>query len=477
MNTGANYELRALDTENLTMIDRPFSALVRGLAAAGPVQAGLLSRAVQTATGVITLCFVAWLLTPMQQGYFFTFMGLLAAQQLLELGLPLVIMQVASHHSVGVTWDGRIARFFDAGNAHRVAGLFAWSVRWYCGVAIAFLCTVIPAGWFVLSGHTSPDTTQSWQGAWLLAGVVLGANLLFIPPLALLEGSGKISHVYLFRMWQEAIASLVLWLSLLGGSGLYSIGIYLAVRAAASAVYVGGYRDFFALLWQRRAEVLREFDWRREVWPFQWRISVSSGAGYLIFQVSTPIVFAVLGPLAAGQWGLTYLAVQNIAQFWLIWVSARAPELGKMAAEGRYAEMERIFFHAAFPSLVTSAAGLTAGYILLVAAFLYRLPYFDRFIEPLPAALLVGWALVNQTVSIMAVYLRAHREEPYLLPSLAGGILMPPSVYLLGKGFGIEGVAASYLVLACLIGLGWGGAIFWDKITACRALSSKGVAS
>jgi hypothetical protein len=171
------------------------------------------------------------------------------------------------------------------------------------------------------------------------------------------------------------------------------------------------------------------------------------------------------------------MVVYQTAQFWLIWVSARAPELGNLAAQGRYREMERVFFGAAIPSIVASGAGLATAYVLLIAAFLYQLPYFDRFIEPVPGAMLVCWALVNQVVNMMAVYLRAHREEPYLLPSLAGGILIPPSVYILGSQFGIEGVAASYLVIGCLIGLGWGGVIFRDKIAACRALSSRSAAA
>jgi hypothetical protein len=459
------------------MIDRALSAVARALGVAGPIQAGLLFRATQVAAAVITLFCVAVLLTPVQQGYFFTFMGLLAAQQLLELGVSLVIMQVASHHAVGLSWNDRSAHFLDAGNAQRLAGLFAWSLRWYGGIAGAFLCTVLPAGWLVLSRDASLDAAQSWQAAWLLAGVVFALNFAFTPALALLEGCGRISQVYLFRSWQEAAAGVALWLGLLAGAGLYSIGIYLAVRAAASAVYLAGYRGFFSALRKRRAGPARGFHWLREIWPFQWRISVSWAAGYLIFQLTTPIVFGVLGPVAAGQWALTYMVVYQTAQFWLIWVSARAPELGNLAAQGRYREMERVFFGAAIPSIAASGAGLATAYLLLLAVFLYRLPYFDRFIEPVPAAMLVCWALVNQVVNMMAVYLRAHREEPYLLPSLAGGILIPPSVYFLGSRFGIEGVAASYLVIGCLIGLGWGGAIFREKIAACRAVSSRSAAA
>ncbi len=43
--------------------------------------------------------------------------------------------------------------------------------------------------------------------------------------------------------------------------------------------------------------------WRREVWPFQWKIAVSWLCDYFIFQLFTPVLFAFRGPVEAGQDG------------------------------------------------------------------------------------------------------------------------------------------------------------------------------
>ena len=46
-------------------------------------------------------------------------------------------------------------------------------------------------------------------------------------------------------------------------------------------------------------------DWRTEIWPFQWRLAVSWLCGYFTFQLFNPILFAVRGPIEAGQMGDT----------------------------------------------------------------------------------------------------------------------------------------------------------------------------
>ena len=438
----------------------------------GAIQAGLVFRTTQGATALLTMVCIVTVLSAAEQGYFLTFLSILAAQQLLELGLSMVIMQVASHESVGLEWQGVRAAFPRASTEAHLAKLLAWSQRWYGGIAVVFLLAVVPAGWLVLSGDHQSLVGDSWKGPWLVAGVMLAVNIVFAPILALLEGCGRISEVFVFRSWQEVASSLGMWIGLLEGLGLYSLGIYLAVRATACLIYLARYRSFLAQLWTHRGGTSAAFAWSRDIWPLQWRISLSFGAGYLIFHLTTPIVFALLGPVAAGQWALTYLIVFSIGQFWLTWVSAHAPELGNLAAQRRYREMEALFFHDARRSIAACAAGLTIGYLALWLVFEYRLPYAGRLIEPRAAAVLVVWALVNHVVNVMAVYLRAHREEPYLLPSLAGGILVPLSVYYFGGLFGAMGIASAYLALGCLVGLGWGGIIFWRKILARRLATS-----
>ena len=53
--------------------------------------------------------------------------------------------------------------------------------------------------------------------------------------------------------------------------------------------------------WLRRhaPQTAAQVAWRREILPFQWRISVSWMSGYFIFQLFTPMLFTNQGAVAA----------------------------------------------------------------------------------------------------------------------------------------------------------------------------------
>jgi O-antigen/teichoic acid export membrane protein len=51
----------------------------------------------------------------------------------------------------------------------------------------------------------------------------------------------------------------------------------------------------------------------------------------------------------------------------------------------------------------------------------------------------------------MAVYLRAHKQEPYLIPSVVHGCLVALSTLILGYKFGAVGVAIGYFIITTLI--------------------------
>jgi hypothetical protein len=68
----------------------------------------------------------------------------------------------------------------------------------------------------------------------------------------------------------------------------------------------------------------------------------------------------------------------------------------------------------------------------------------------------------NQFVSSWAIYLRCHKDEPFLLLSLTSGILCGISTIMVGKYYGVMGIASGY----CLITLSlfpWAYYIFRRK--------------
>ena len=82
--------------------------------------------------------------------------------------------------------------------------------------------------------------------------------------------------------------------------------------------------------------------WNREVWPFQWRIAVSWMCSYFIAQVFIPIIFALRGPVEAGQIGMSLSITGYMASLVLPWISTKATPFGRMIAERQFQGLDRL---------------------------------------------------------------------------------------------------------------------------------------
>jgi ABC-type nitrate/sulfonate/bicarbonate transport system permease component len=63
---------------------------------------------------------------------------------------------------------------------------------------------------------------------------------------------------------------------------------------------------------------------------------------------------------------------------------------------------------------------------------------------------------MNQIVNAWALYLRAHKQEKFLIPSVVGATCVALSTYFLGRHFGALGMTAGQVVIGIVIGLGLG---------------------
>jgi len=68
--------------------------------------------------------------------------------------------------------------------------------------------------------------------------------------------------------------------------------------------------------------------------------------------------------------------------------------------------------------------------------------------------------LLNVVVFGEATYLRAHKQEKFLLVSVLGATLMALSTYFLGKYYGAPGVVLGSLLIGLFMGFPLGTYIF-----------------
>jgi hypothetical protein len=195
----------------------------------------------------------------------------------------------------------------------------------------------------------------------------------------------------------------------------------------------------------------------------QWKIALSWMSGYLIFQLFNPILFAYFGAVVAGQMGMTLMLTSALCTVAMSWISTKVPIFGQLIARKEYKALDRLFIRTLLQATIVAITGgvLLWGAVVILNAS--QISLSRRVLAPLPFALLTIVAVINVVGFAQAAYLRAHKEEPFLLNSVVLGILMALSTYFLGRVYGAMGMAVGYFTLAGLLGLGWGSWIFISK--------------
>lgn len=437
----------------------------------------LLGTGWSALSGLMTLVLLTRFLSPVQQGFYYEFNSLLGAVNLLELGMAYLIMQFASHERARLEWTRHGTLEGDARAKARLASLLRIGLVWYGVVALLVMLLLFPCGLIYLS-HQQGAGAVAWQTPWLWLALATVLRLLLTPLFFLLEGCGLIAEIVQFQTIQNVLGTLLLWAVFWRHGGL------LAAPASLSLVIVLG----AVWLWRRQTGFLQDLlrrsgsrgvrsenpedgeepevaglGWRQEVWPLQWKLALSGLAGFLISQPFTLLLGLVRGPVAAGQMGLSLTIMGSIAGISIGWLTTKSATFGTLIARRDFAGLDGLFFPSLWRSL---GLVVTVGFLFWLADWgvqFYHLPLGRRLLPPLPLGLLIGTAVINHVVSAEAIYLRAHKQEPFLVLSLLIGFLISGSCLLTVRPYGATGMMLSSFLVTLFVAAGGGTWLFVQK--------------
>ena len=100
----------------------------------------------------------------------------------------------------------------------------------------------------------------------------------------------------------------------------------------------------------------------------------------------------------------------------------------------------------------------------------HGVPLASRLLSPVPLALLFFGTVANVVVAAEALYIRAHKEEKFMVNSILGAVYIVPLAYVLGRWQspygGAWGITAAFALGTVVIGLGYGTYTFqrWRRI-------------
>jgi hypothetical protein len=398
-------------------------------------------------------------LSPSMQGLFFSFMSFGVLVQLGDFGLSYAVMQKASYlaqaSNGSLHWfETRVRRtaFFVAALSTAVAGILGF-----------------------LSFSSWDMTPQlegiSWKAAWGLGLAGLFAGQCTSPVLSFIEGSGKVVAAWRLRMLQEWIGGIAFTVALVLGWGLYSISFYWVGRSLVS----------FPLLFQplyksdtpHYSGSPLTFRWRDEMWPFQWRIGLSSLSGFLIFRATTIVVLSEQGLVVAGQYGFALAAMNMMLAVTTSWPNSQAAHLGQLLSNGRSlaatVEAERTLRDSTLLAVVSAIL----VWVLFSLAASADLDISRRMTDLWTLGVIFSTGVIHHVVASQAVLLRAQVREPLLAISVIGGIVNISAAFIAAHfGTSLE-IALSGLTCA-LVGLGVTTRLFliqrkdWMDREVCR---------
>ena len=423
----------------------------------------LIGRGWSALAGPVTLLLVASFLSPEEQGFYYVFGNILGLQIFFELGLSYVILQFASHEKAKLEWSQGGILEGDAITKGRLASLFRRGLIWYGTSAVLVIAVVLPAGLVFFERYQPVGVSVEWQFPWIWV-VLASAGALFVSPIfAVLEGCGLVAEVALMRVGQSIGGNLVLWLALWQQWGLFANAAIATFGLLWGLAWLWLYKRSFLLDLVSTSSKEASISWWSEVWPFQWKIALSWLSGYFIFQLFNPVLFAFHGPVVAGQMGMSLNVMTAITIMALAWVNTKAAPFGILIARRQFKELDRLFFPCLWQSFSLVVLAGTAFW--LAGFYLYATghPFSQRILGPLPLGLLVLTAVLNHIVFAEGLYLRAHKQEPFLWISILIACLTVLSTYFLGRQFGAVGMMTGYFLVNVVLGLGVGTWIFRQK--------------
>jgi O-antigen/teichoic acid export membrane protein len=287
--------------------------------------------------------------------------------------------------------------------------------------------------------------------------------LLSSAVLSLLEGLGRIENISLLKILQGISSSFALWLVLYFEGGLYSIlasGLVQSLFAITWILYF--YKEFIEDILRFESNE-KGMDWRREIFPFHWRIALSWISGYLVFQAYNPVLFKIEGPISAGKFGLTMQIFSALNGGAIAWISAKVPTYGQLIALKKREELDLLFFRGVVQSTIVLVIGIVAFLMVVKVMALHGITQIERILPFNYVCILALSSLANHFVFCEAAYLRAHKEEPFLIISIGNAALTVLMLYLLVPIYGVLGAVLTYSTAAIFISFAGGTHIFINK--------------
>ena len=418
----------------------------------------VVQRLWQGLAGLLTVLIIATTLTRDQQGWYYTFVSIAALYSIFEMGLSTAILQMTAQMFVKLHWldGGRVEG--ELGSEFR--SFHSASVQVFALVSIAFLAISFAVGMYVFEYRASLNVARTvWLYPWLFLVIFTSANMLTLPFLAVLEGSGEIVEVYKVRLVQGFSGAIFCWIVLLLGGGLWACAAMpLASFLVASCWIVTKRRGLLGMVGGDCRD--KSFDWVANIWPHQWRLGINWISIFFMSQLATPILFYYCDPVIAGRMGLSLTIVHMLGIVSQSWIARRVPMMSQAVVKREWHILDDLFKKDLTHSLVVfflGAMGLVVCFQLLSHThYIERVLPFWQFVG------LLGFVFFYHINGALSAQLRSYRREPLVWIFLIGSLMILAGS-IIAANFGSVGLVVLVMLGVQVLFISPLSFLFWRR--------------
>ena len=184
-----------------------------------------LTQLMRFVTGPITMVLMIRHFSPEEQGFYYSFGGVLGLQVFLEAGFAQSITQFTSKEFASLRFNSKDFLVGSPAALSRLRSLFSQANRYYRAMAaVLAVCLSFGGYWFF---STKPDHGVPWMLPWFVVCITSSIAFLLTPFWAFLEGCNRVAQVATYRLWSTFGMFLIVATGL-----MLDFGIYVVVWAA-----------------------------------------------------------------------------------------------------------------------------------------------------------------------------------------------------------------------------------------------------
>lgn len=376
----------------------------------------LINQLWRLVSGPLTMLLIPLFLSATEQGYWYLFGGLSVLSVFADLGFSIIILQFAAYEFAHLSFNNNGLLEGNDINLKKLGSFFRFTLKWISTICIIVFPIIYVIGiYFFVRDSVLGIYILPWT-IFLLGSVV---NFFSNTIISYVEALNKIAQVQNIRLGVAITNTIVVTIVLVLGGNIYALA--LGSFISASIVFISIFRKFGKIL----SQLLNTskgfiYSWRKEVVPLFSKYSLSFVSGYLTFQIYIPLMQYYHGAIQSGKVGITLTLVGAIYSMSYIWVYTITPQMSIFVSQNNKKSLDVLFKKRLILALLTYI-------IITVSVFVFLMLFNDFWIFPKIIDRFLPWQAVlmlfvcylfQLIINSWVTYLRAHKKEPYMIPSL-----------------------------------------------------------